>query len=127
LADRFGRVDVAAGFDRLLLIGFHRGGGRECAAGVVVDQLDVDVLQTSKDIQTRARSRPRNLRANAAVPLFAQANLLTHLYILTPIDFRPIGRHESLLYLLLSPYFLAPPLAPAFPLLPALRRISSPR
>ena len=70
LADALGAVRLGAG--RPLEAALQRGGGGEGAAGGVVDDLGVDVVEAAEDRQAGTRGRAREAEAEALVALGAR-------------------------------------------------------
>src|SRR5262249_42135898 len=85
LADFLGSGEVPAGLLRALLA-FVGAGSGDGLAFHVVDELDIDVLGRTVDVQTRALGRANQLDADAAVDLQAfivLRNLRNHLLLVS--------------------------------------------
>src|SRR5262249_32362696 len=84
LADRLGCPEIAARLQLAFQARVHRRCRRERPPVGVIDDLRVDMLQTSKHRQARPLRRARHPPAQPVVPAPAQLVLLVHRYLPFP-------------------------------------------
>src|SRR5579884_745706 len=81
LADRPGRLDVAAGLERIPQALIQRRGRRQGMAARIINELRINMFEAARNVQTRSLRRTAHLGAHAPMPLLAKQLLIFSVHV----------------------------------------------